>query len=235
MQFIIPMLLLFAALGDREYDPSVRKVDQIVDSIFSCDIVPYSTFPKDDDQGGAYNSLHGKVMAFLVVAFYFFKVVPDTFVSFYNTAGTADTTYSRIMSMRKMVWDQGDDYVGQMLGYKFDLYMNTAFECFLYMLNLFIIYNTNDILDVILNALAIEFVHQVSWWSAWKISALFYLVSPLTPFFALIAARRGLPGFGLVGCGRSPHPGRSVRAHHPKDPRPKCPPGPKTLCSCLSH
>ena len=48
-----------------------------------------------------------------------------------------------------------------------------AFECFLYMLNLFIIFNTNDILDVILNSLAIEFVHQLDegfrasdWWDA---------------------------------------------------------------------
>ena len=51
--------------------------------------------------------------------------------------------------------------------------MNTAFECFLYALNLVIIYNTNDILDVILNALAIEFVHQLDedfrgsdWWDS---------------------------------------------------------------------
>ena len=41
----------------------------------------------------------------------------------------------------------------------------------LYLLNLFIIFNTNEILDVILNALAIEFVHQLDedfcnceWW-----------------------------------------------------------------------
>ena len=80
-----------------------------------------------------------------------FKVVPDTMYSFFNTAGTADTSYSRLMSMRKMVWDQGDDRVGQMIGFKADLYMNTAFECVLYTCNLFIIFNTNDILDVILN------------------------------------------------------------------------------------
>jgi len=119
--------------------------------------------PEEDSEfpQGAYNTLYGKTMAFLVVCFYMFKVVPDTFVSFYNTAGTADTTYSRLMSLRKQVWDQGDDRMLQMMGYKMDLYMNTAFECLLYLFNLFIIFNTNDILDVILNALAIEFVHQL--------------------------------------------------------------------------
>ncbi|GMH61152.1 hypothetical protein TrST_g391 [Triparma strigata] len=165
MQMTIPFLLLFAAVGERE--------DTIWDSVLSCNQFAASTYPKDDDKGGSFSSTHGKTMVTLVALYYLFKVVPDTMVSFYNTAGTADTSYSKIMSMRKMVWDQGDDRVLQMLGYKADLYMNTAFECLLYSLNLFIIYNTSDILDVILNALAIEFVHQLdeafrasAWWDS---------------------------------------------------------------------
>ncbi|GMH71297.1 hypothetical protein TrLO_g1922 [Triparma laevis f. longispina] len=163
MQMTIPLLLLFAAIGERG--------DNFMDSVLHCNTFPSSVYPKDESEGGSFNSLHGKIMVTLVALYYLFKVVPDTMYSFYNTAGTADTSYSKIMSMRKMVWDQGDDNVGQMIGFKADLYMNTAFECVLYSLNLFIIFNTNDILDVILNALAIEFVHQLdetfrasTWW-----------------------------------------------------------------------
>jgi hypothetical protein len=114
MQFLIPMILLDTAVGDRG-DGTLWK------SLTSCNTVQWSTAPKSDEEGGAYNSLFGKTMVFLVVLFYFFKVVPDTLVSFYNTAGTADTTYSRIMSIRRILWDQGDDSVGQMVGFKMDL------------------------------------------------------------------------------------------------------------------
>ena len=118
MQLIIPILLLSLAVGDRADDTTAPLTEQILSSLGSCNPGEWSIGPKDDEDGGAYNSQDGKIMAFLVVAFYFFKVVPDTAVSFYNTAGTADTTYSRIMSMRRMVWEQGDDSLGQVLGYK---------------------------------------------------------------------------------------------------------------------
>ena len=119
MQIIIPLLLLESAVGSRE--------STLWDSLFSCggsDSHPnwhWRITPSDDEGQGAYNTLYGKTMVFMVVCFYMFKVVPDTFVSFYNTAGTADTTYSRLMSLRKQVWDQGDDRMLQMMGYKMDL------------------------------------------------------------------------------------------------------------------
>ena len=173
MQLGIPILLFqnskAGRLGlDGSHEGSKYEA---INSILTCSPGTYSDLGDYDTAQAGFNTRNGKIMSTLVVIFYLFQVVPDTMHSFFNTAGTADTSYSKIMSMRKMVWDQGDDYVGQMIGYKLDLYMNTVFECFLYTLNLFIIFNTNEILDVILNALAIEFVHQLdegfrasTWW-----------------------------------------------------------------------
>ena len=49
--------------------------------------------------------------------------------------------------------------------------MNTTYECVLYLLNIYILYTTQDVTDILLNALAIEFVHQLdesyvdsAWW-----------------------------------------------------------------------
>ena len=128
MQVCIPLLLLYKSLGERTEEISGSLLNDIMSSMGSCEPVgvAHSWEPKDDDEGGAFNSVHGKVMTFLVALYYLFQVVPNTMVSFYNTAGTADTSYSKIMSMRRMVWDQGDDYVGQMFGYKIDLYFNTV-------------------------------------------------------------------------------------------------------------
>mmetsp|Transcript_1892 Transcript_1892/g.3777 ORF Transcript_1892/g.3777 Transcript_1892/m.3777 type:complete len:708 (+) Transcript_1892:251-2374(+) len=174
MQFVIPALLLMQSIKyDYEVDNFFDKFTSTIGKCATDRAPPAHHVYYDDDDKGAYNTSDGKIMITLVVIFYLFKVVPDTFISFYNTAGSKDTTYSRIMSMRKIIWDQGDDYIFQTIGYKLDLYMNTAFECALYFINLVIIYNTNDILDVILNALAIEFVHQLDedfrsadWWDA---------------------------------------------------------------------
>ena len=48
-----------------------------------------------------------------------------------------------------------------MLGYKVELYMNTAYICVIYAVMLFLLGNTDDPIEIILNALAIEFVHSI--------------------------------------------------------------------------
>jgi len=79
------------------------------------------------------------------------------------------------MSMRKQIFDQGDDSLIQMIFYRFDLYQNTGYTCLVYALNIYMIFGTNDVLDVILNSLAIEFIYQMDegfvmneWWDPEK-------------------------------------------------------------------
>jgi len=150
MQFSIPTLLMRAQFRSQNRGEGHNFKCAMSNEVFN-----------DEDARGDFSSLEGALMIFCVLVYYLFKVVPDTMEHFYNTAGTADNLYSKMMSLRKTIFVQGDDSIGQMVGFKLDLYMNTAFECLLYSANLYMIFHTNDILDVILNSLAIEFVHQL--------------------------------------------------------------------------
>ena len=42
----------------------------------------------------------------------------ETFVRFYDVEGAGGTVYSRLLSLRRELWDQGDDGVIQMIGFK---------------------------------------------------------------------------------------------------------------------
>ena len=42
----------------------------------------------------------------------------ETFARLYDVEGAANNVYSRLLSLRRELWDQGDDGVIQMIGYK---------------------------------------------------------------------------------------------------------------------
>lgn len=115
--------------------------------------------------------LSGKVMALIVYVLYFFTVIPNTFMRFYEVEGGVDTVYSRLLSLRRELWVQGDDSITQMIGFKLDIIMSTAYECALSMLNILVIRSTYNAMDVILNALAFTFIALIdqeivksAWW-----------------------------------------------------------------------
>ena len=54
------------------------------------------------------------------------QVVPDTVFSFFNTVGSSDSLYSRLMSLRKVISDKDEDNTMQKIGYVLDLFMNTG-------------------------------------------------------------------------------------------------------------
>uniref|UniRef100_A0A7S4M9V9 Uncharacterized protein n=1 Tax=Odontella aurita TaxID=265563 RepID=A0A7S4M9V9_9STRA len=110
-------------------------------------------------------------MTLVICALYLVRVVPDTLITFHNTMGAQNTAYSRLLSLRQLLWSQGDDTLAQMFGYKLDIYMNTAYVSALYLLNIYIIMHTDTVLDIILNSLAFEFVARLDeettktlWW-----------------------------------------------------------------------
>jgi len=123
-----------------------------------------------EDSGDKPDSL-GQVMALIVYVLYFFTVIPNTFMRFYEVEGGADTVYSRLLSLRRELWVQGDDSITQMIGFKLDIFMSTAYECALSMLNIAVIRSTYDTMEIILNALAFTFIALIdqeivksAWW-----------------------------------------------------------------------
>ena len=112
-----------------------------------------------------------KIMIFLMLLIYITKVVPDCLKSLISKVGDGSSDVSRLYSLRRLVWDADEDTLVHKIGYRIDALMGGAFPCILYGINVYMIYTTNDILDILLNALAIEFIHQLdemyvssSWW-----------------------------------------------------------------------
>ena len=63
-------------------------------------------------------------------------------------------------SVRLICWLQGDDTLWMQLGFKMDRYMNSVYIAVINLLMLFTLFLTDSTVDVILNALAIEFVYN---------------------------------------------------------------------------
>eukprot|EP00957_Ditylum_brightwellii_P106155 8098054-Ditylum_brightwellii.AAC.1 len=70
-----------------------------------------------------------------------------------RVVGPSRSVYSRIRSFREQVWLQQEDRVGQIIGYK-----AAVFSFLSAAMNIYIIINSDDALDIILNSLAFEFI-----------------------------------------------------------------------------
>jgi hypothetical protein len=111
--------------------------------------------------GDQLTNVRTKFMAIIIFVYYMYTVVPDTYSNFFNIIGAADTVFSRLLSLRRKVWTQGDDTLLQMIGFKLDIYMNTSYQSVLMMLNIYIILFTEDAIEVVLNALAFIFIARI--------------------------------------------------------------------------
>lgn len=102
-----------------------------------------------------------KLMSLAVFVYYSFSVIPDTYSNFFNVAGSADTTYSRLLSLRRQLWLQGEDTLLQMIGYRLDMYLSTSYVIVLSMLNIFVILYEESAIEIVLNALAFAFIARI--------------------------------------------------------------------------
>jgi hypothetical protein len=59
------------------------------------------------------------------------------------------------------VHDDDEDEFLQKVGFRVDGIMNSSYHCALYTLNIFLLFWTDDVTEIILNALAIEFVKEI--------------------------------------------------------------------------
>ena len=65
-------------------------------------------------------------MSLVVLIYYLFYIVPDTFYNFCEFVGRSDSTYSKLVSLRRLIWMRGDDRFEQQVGFRMDMYMNTG-------------------------------------------------------------------------------------------------------------
>jgi len=126
-------------------------------TVLSTDLssVFWTTWPIFCGMPVAFDQMYMNIIIFLV---YVIRVVPQVVDAFYSHVGDKADTNSRLNSLRKISWLQGDDNLWMMLGYKLDRYLNSAYVALVNLIMLFILYITASTIDIILNALAIEFV-----------------------------------------------------------------------------
>lgn len=96
----------------------------------------------------------------VVFIIYTIRVVPEVIDNFYSTVGDKDSVSSKLNSIRNICWLQGNDDTFMQIGFKLDRYMNSVYIAFINLLMLFLLFLTESTVDVILNALAIEFVYN---------------------------------------------------------------------------
>jgi len=107
------------------------------------------------------NVILAKITSLAIFAYYLFSIIPDTYANFFNVVGAADSVYSRLLSLRRELWLQADDSILQMFGYRLDIYLNTSYETLLSMLNIYVILNTDEPIEIVLNALAFTFIARM--------------------------------------------------------------------------
>lgn len=114
-------------------------------------------------------------MLFAVLVYYMYKLNRDLWTNFINVAGTSEDTASRIRSLRRITWEEGNDSFLQSLGASVDLFMNTGYICILYMFNVWILYNVSDPFELLGSLIFFDFlfnldeeIAQSSWWDGNK-------------------------------------------------------------------
>jgi len=111
--------------------------------------------------GGEESVPYTRLMSLMVFVLYIITVLQDHISRIYDVEGAADSVYSRLLSLRRQTWEQGDDTIIQMIGFKLDIVMSTGYESILSIFNVFLILNTNQALEVLLNALAFVFIAKI--------------------------------------------------------------------------
>lgn len=105
--------------------------------------------------------LEGLLMNILVLVLYTFRVAPHILDTFYQTTGEGGTPASRLNALRAVVWNQGTDTLSQQFGYRLERLVKSVYICLVIGVMMFVLFLSSSVLDIILNALALEFVWQM--------------------------------------------------------------------------
>jgi hypothetical protein len=143
IQFTVPILLLITAVE------SLSGPKRFSNGGFDTN---WNDFCRDD------GALSGRLMNIMVLLLYMIRVLPNLLYEFYSSSGEDDTGSSKMDEVRRQIFEQGDDTPWMQFGYKLDIYANSVYICMIMTLMLFILFLTDDIFNIILNALALEFV-----------------------------------------------------------------------------
>jgi hypothetical protein len=163
LQLIIPLMILLYAVRTStrfpNYSSGITNEDGNLTFVSSADLV--AIFETNwDTFCNQFATLDQIVMNFVVFVVYTIRVLPDVFDSFYTAIGDKGSLNSKMNSLRRAAWDRGDDNGWMRIGYKLDRYMNSLYIALINVLMLGVLFLTESTIEIILNALAIEFVYN---------------------------------------------------------------------------
>ena len=89
--------------------------------------------------------------------------------------GISDEVYSKLQSLRKIVFDNGNDSTTQSLGYIADIYINTGYVTLMYLFNIWILFNVENAFEILGAVVFFEFLVDLDetfansgWWDKGK-------------------------------------------------------------------
>jgi hypothetical protein len=105
--------------------------------------------------------VEGLIMNMLALGIYSFRIAPEVLDVFYQTIAEGYTPASRLNSLREVVWNKGSDTLSMQLGFRLERLIKSVYMCLVCLVMLFALFLSDSVLEIILNALAIEFVWQI--------------------------------------------------------------------------
>jgi len=160
----ISIFTYIALLGSGFFDGILVFALQVSMPIFL--FTYYSTLDEEDKI-----AVGTRPMLFCVLGYYLFKVTRDIWENFRLVVGISEEVYSKIQSLRKNVWDNGNDSFWQAMGFTFDQFMNTGYVCILYLFNIWILFNVSDPFELLGSVIIFEFLIDLDeefanskWW-----------------------------------------------------------------------
>eukprot|EP00924_Labyrinthula_sp_SR-Ha-C_P016960 maker-scaffold_6-snap-gene-20.55-mRNA-1 protein AED:0.00 eAED:0.00 QI:170/1/1/1/1/1/2/173/622 len=165
IQLVAPLLLVYNVKIASDDSPNLRfEVDATTGETLNGVFLPSTIaelFCITDGEDPFLGRAEGKILIAAVVLIYLGTLVPDTIIGYIRNTENSYSTYSKMNSIRNILWDNNDDTVLQQIGFKLDRVMNTGYSALLYTFMLYILLNTYIGLDLILTALAIWFIKTI--------------------------------------------------------------------------
>jgi len=103
----------------------------------------------------------GKLLYITVILLYLLILVPGFMYDFFSKSGLGESAVNRLNNLRQLIFDNGDDSISMQLGFKLNKYMGGVYVAIVLTALLFILFLTNDMFNLILNALALQFVYML--------------------------------------------------------------------------
>jgi len=153
LQMAVPLLILYYTVRTSKQFPASAAQRLSTTDVAGAFQTSWYTFCTND-----YVSIDKLLINLIVYAIYVIRVLPLVFITFYETTGDMDNVTSKLNSIRQVSYLQGDDTPWMLLGFRLNMYMNSFYIAVMNCLMLFVLFLTDSTVDIILNALALEFI-----------------------------------------------------------------------------